>query len=256
MKSGIRKADLTAVSFINARPLVYGIEESPLFDVEYRVPSECAEQLKNKNTDCGLIPVVEYREDYRVVPDICIASEREVASVLLLGDIPLEEMETVRLDQASRTSATLVKLLFSRKYDMDVDFSTGGKKKITGRLVIGDRAVELRNRCDYQYDLAAEWKEWQGLPFVFAFWAYREGNLSVDHIDELKRIRSAGLENIDEIVKHCKNEFDFGEEFLHRYFTSCINYSLDDEKLKAIEVFFELASEENLIPSRPEIRLN
>jgi len=118
-----RRLRLAAVSFLNARPITYGLEQglgADHFELEFELPSRCAARLAQGDIDLALLPTAAYREietaesaatELRAVPGIAITSFGDVRTVLLVGDVPWSQMTHVALDLASRSSAALVRLL-------------------------------------------------------------------------------------------------------------------------------------------------
>ncbi len=246
------KHRIVSVSFLNAKPLVYELEKYNNLSVRHEVPSKCAEILRNREADCGLIPVIEYTKNYSVVPGICISSEKKAASVLLLGNKPITEMKSVSLDPASRTSAALIRVLFHCKYGIEPEFCLQGTQT-DGVLLIGDRALAERNSHPFVYDLAHEWREWQNLPFVFAFWAGWKESLSDDLVVSLTTTRNSGMRNISKIAGMWAENNNEPPAFYADYLTDNINYYLDDQKIKAIRLFYELAQEQGILAEIPEL---
>ena len=121
---------LGAVGYLNARPLVFGLERSPRFDLRFDVPSKCAELLHERRIDVGLIPSIEYLRHpagaapdgaaaYRIVPDLAIASRGPVASVALFTTRPMPDVRSIAMDTSSRTSVALVRVLCARHFRID-----------------------------------------------------------------------------------------------------------------------------------------
>jgi chorismate dehydratase len=207
-------------------------------------PAHIAELLKDGRIDVGLIPVAQLPvlPEFHIVSDYGIAADHDVASVCLFSEVPLEKIETIFLDYQSRSSAALLKILMREFWGItpvlieskDESF----RSKINGTtaaLVIGDRAFEQRRLSTYVYDLAAEWRGFTGLPFVFALW------VSIKPMDKewIKMFNSAnatGLQNLKEIAETQKySAFD-----LSKYFQHHIAYHLTPERLKGLERFLEL----------------
>ena len=101
---------LGAVGYLNARPLVFGLDRSPRFDLRYDLPSECARLLHAGDVDVGLIPSIEYLrgDSYRIVPDLAITSSGPVRSVALFTTRPIGDVRSILMDTSSRTSVALV----------------------------------------------------------------------------------------------------------------------------------------------------
>ena len=170
-----------AVSYINTRPLLFGLRRSGLMDridllEEY--PSKIAAMLLNDEIDVGLVPVavIPQMKEAHIITDYCIGTEGEVASVGLFSEVPIEQVKTVLLDYQSRTSVNLARILLKEYWklspileDATADFRSNINGTTAG-VVIGDRALEQRKISAYTYDLGSAWKAHTGLPFVFAAW--------------------------------------------------------------------------------------
>lgn len=244
------KTTIAAVSYINTKPLTYAFESGELKDLielEFYYPSEVAVKLINNNVDIALLPVealLSLRE-YHIISDFCISTEGEVASVCLFSDVPLENIKTILLDYQSRTSVALLKVLLKDYWKISpelIDASEGYESQIIGTtaaLVIGDRALKLRNKTRHIYDLGTAWKQLTGMPFVFAVWVSNK-KLDDGFIDIFNRANEEGLKNIEKI----SSEIDFPEYNIHYYFTGNISYKLNDGKKAAIAYFLERIKEE------------
>ena len=186
-----RKIKVGAVSYLNTKPLLYGLQHGPIKDeIELMLdyPARLVDMLKTGAIDIGLVPVGALPElgEYHIVSDYCIGTEGEVASVAVFSQVPMDEIETVLLDYQSRTSVKLCKLLFEKHWKKNVRFVDAKDEKYieeikgtTAGLIIGDRALAFRGKSDYIYDLGSGWKEMTGLPFVFAVWVSVSKNMTV-----------------------------------------------------------------------------
>jgi len=169
---------LGAVGYLNARPLVHGLDaRRDLFDVRFDVPSRCATLLHEGATDVGMIPSIEYLrspEPYRIVPELGIVSDGDVASVALFSRVPLAQVRRIGLDTSSRTSAGLTRVLCREAWQIDPEFvnvSPEAAAKVEGidaALLIGDPALFLDHESAglRKIDPGAEWTAATGLPFV------------------------------------------------------------------------------------------
>jgi chorismate dehydratase len=175
------KIRLTAVSYLNTKPLLYGLLNStlaPQLDLELNIPSVCAEKLARGEADLALVPVAVLPEldNPHVISDYCIGTVGAVKTVCIYSDVPIQQVETVYLDHHSRTSVQLTKVLLRDYWSLSpalLPAKEGYIKKIGGRtagLVIGDRTIGLEQQFKYVYDLGAIWMKHTGLPFVFAAW--------------------------------------------------------------------------------------
>ena len=171
-------------------------------------PARIASALLNDEIDIGLVPVAIIPElkEYYIIGDHCIGSESAVASVCLFSEVPLGEIKTVLLDFQSRTSVKLALILMKEFWKIDPVIKNGEAdfrseiKGTTAAVVIGDRALEQRNISTYQYDLGFAWRQFTGLPFVFAAWISNKP-LSVDFISKFNNANDYSLQHISEIVR-------------------------------------------------------
>ena len=198
--------------------------------------------LLNNEIDLGLVPVaiIPKLSEHHIISDYCIGAVKDVASVCLFSEVPLEEIATVILDYQSRTSVALAKILLEKYWKLKVKFvaaTENFREQIKGTIaavVIGDRAFEQRKISAYHYDLAAAWIEFAGLPFVFAAWVANK-NLPESFITQFNEANKIGLQNIDAVV--AENTSPFYD--LKTYYTENISYDLTSEKRKGLEKFLE-----------------
>jgi len=240
-----KKIRIGAVSYLNTKPLIYGFENGMMkeeVDLLIDYPSNIAAMLLNDEIDIGLVPVAvipEMKKQY-IISDYCIGSDGEVASVCLFSEVPLYDIETILLDYQSRTSVALLKLLIKEYWKINVafqnpsgDYQTGISGTTAG-LIIGDRALIQRRKSRFIFDLGAEWKNFTGLPFVFATWVSNK-KLAENFIDEFNEANKFGLNHLDKVVK--ENPFTIFD--LHHYYKVCISFDLDENKKKGLELFLE-----------------
>lgn len=243
-----RKIRIGAVSYLNTKPFLYGLENSPLkneITLTLDYPSNLVKLLKNGQIDLGLVPVgaLPSLGEYHIVSDYCIGTEGEVASVAVFSEVPIEHIETVYLDYQSKTSVLLCKLLFEKHWNKKVTFieatdeSYIGKiKGTTAGLIIGDRALMNIPRFKYVYDLGLGWKSFTGLPFVFAVWVSKSV-MQNEFMKNLNYALQSGLTDLEKVIVR----IDQDPKKLKKYFTENISYYLSQEKLCAIEKFIELS---------------
>ena len=232
------------MSYLNTKPLLYGLQHAPIRDdIELTLdyPSNLVKALKNDQIDIGLLPVAALLDisDYQIVSDYCIGTEGEVASVCVFSEVPLDEIDTVLLDYQSRTSVMLCRILFAKHWKKSVQFINAADEtyidKIKGNvagLVIGDRALKIRDRFTYIYDLGLGWKEMTGMPFVFAVWV-TTSKFQSDVVEKYSNAFQLGINLIPVIV----GQNLFLEYNLFDYFTKNISYSLDSSKIKGLKAF-------------------
>ncbi|HCH36781.1 MAG TPA: hypothetical protein DEU67_02065, partial [Acidobacteria bacterium] len=118
---------LGAVSYLNARPLVHGLDQqTSRFSLRFDVPSRCASLLHDGAVDLGLIPSIEItqRPDYHIVPNVAIASIGRVASVAVFASRPITAVRSIAVDRSSRTSVALLRVLCAQSFDIEPKFVT------------------------------------------------------------------------------------------------------------------------------------
>lgn len=242
------KIKVGAVSYLNTKPLLYGLERSAIkeqIEIVLAYPAQLAQQLRDGLIDMALLPVAALSEieGAQVVSDYGIAADGNVVSVALFSQLPLEEIDTVILDYQSRTSVRLTQLLFREYWKKEVEFLPAGADFIaeikgkTAAVIIGDRALAQLPNFKYNYDLSAAWKQHTGLPFVFAAWVSSK-KLPPDFLQDFNRANAMGLEHLDEIA--LENEVPYYP--LKTYYNDNICYHLDAGKKKGLALFLDKIS--------------
>ncbi len=252
----MRLARLGAVDYLNARPLVYGLElKSHLFSLRFDVPSKCAALLHEGSIDVGMIPSIEYLRgrDYRIVPGLGIISDGPVASVALFTTRPLDAVRSIAADTSSRTSYALLKILCVERFGIDPDFQLmppdpeAMLHRCDAALLIGDPALFLDHERlgANKIDLGDEWKALTHLPFVWAFWAGRRDALLPEAVQALISARDRGVMASDEIAAtYC------GPERAQRgraYLRENIQYMLGSREQAGLIKYYELAEQHGVV---------
>lgn len=240
-----RKIRVGAVSYLNTKPLIYGLEKGMLQDeitLEMDFPANIAGKLLDDSIDIGLVPVaiIPRLRQHHFVADYGICCDGPVASVCLFSEVPVEAITEVLLDYQSRTSVRLARILMKEFWKIDpviTDTRDDFRERITGTtagVVIGDRALEQRSRSRYVYDLGEAWKLMTGLPFVFAGWISNKP-ISTDFIAAFNAANEYGLNRLEEVI----TEHPYPAYDLHKYYTEDIIYKLDTEKMKGLELYLD-----------------
>jgi chorismate dehydratase len=253
---------LGVVSYLNAEPLVYGLDQDPAFDLQRDVPSRVAERLHAGEIDLGMIPSIEYaRGDYAVVPGVAIASRGAVRSVRLLMQRPLPHLRRVALDRSSRTSQALLKVLLRERLGRDPEYvqmppDPGAMlASADAALLIGDPALYL-DLPGETLDLGEEWTRVTGRPFVYAFWAGPLGVVDAASVVRLQEAMRRGVEGISRIAA-AYNGLGAGQAARSEaYLRTNIVYRLGDDELQGLREFYRRASALGLIPRQPELRFH
>lgn len=248
---------LGAVDYLNARPLVYGLElKHHLFSLRFDAPAKCAALLHEGSIDAGMIPTIEYLRgpSYRIVPSVGIISEGAVASVAVFSSRPLDRVKSIAADTSSRTSTALAQVLCYEVFGIEPAFipMAPDVASMLGRcdaaLLIGDAALFLdHDRAGLlKTDLGAEWTTLTGLPFVWAFWAGRPGGLTQEAVEALEGARDGGVEIADALADaYCGPERAAAGR---RYLRENMRYILGEREVEGLKRYYELAEEHELVP--------
>src|SRR5487761_52008 len=205
------KIRLGAVSYLNTKPLIYRLSElAPRAELVLDLPSRLADGLAPSGLDVALIPSIEYFRDpgYAIVSDACIACRGPVMSVKLFSRVPLDEIRTLALDEGSRTSVALVRILLKERFALEPRLeplpigSSVSDSAADAVLVIGDRAMHSPGGpFAAVWDLGDQWVQWAGLPFVFAMWVARPGVELGGLAELLSQARDLGLAHLDVLAE-------------------------------------------------------
>lgn len=253
------KPRVSVVRYLNTVPLVWGMlhgEQQCKYELAFTTPARCADAVRNSEAEIGIIPSIEYQriDGLRIVDGVSIAANSEVKSVLLLSNVPAESVRSVAADNSSRTSVALVRILLEKFYGCRIEMTWADPepdkmlKRSDAALVIGDPALAYRGPAPHVYDLAAEWRKFAGLPFVFAFWAGREDATLGELGEDLRNSRDYGLAHIDEIAAGCAPKYTMRPEEVKVYLTQDIDYNLDEGHRRGLSLFYRLAAEVGVIP--------
>jgi len=255
---------LGAVSYLNARPLVRGLDRWPdRFLVRYDVPSRCAALLHEGAIDLGLIPAIEYLGgDYRIVPDVAVVSDGPVASVALFTRVPVERIRSIALDTSSRSSTTLIRVLCARHFRIDADFAheepdlPAMLARHDAALLIGERALfaDLAGALIEKIDLGAAWRTLTDLPFVYAFWAGTPGILTPEDVERLQEARAAGEHQAHEVAAGFFPDDAMKQQEGARYIRENIRFRLGPREQAGFERFLRLAHEIGVAPAPRPLR--
>ena len=258
----MQRIRLGAVAYLNARPLVYGLERSPLFDLRFDPPSRCAELLHAGEIDVGMIPSIEYNRgsEYRIVPGMAIISSGDVASVALFARKPIDQVRTVAADTSSRTSNGLLRILCAERFGIQPELRPMPPqpermfRECDAALIIGDPALYLDPAAHgvEKIDLGAEWTALTGLPFVWAFWAGRPDVVSPEAVDALAEARDRGVEASDRIAaEYCGPE---RAELGQKYLRENIYYQLREREEAGLRRYYQLAARHGVIDAARDVK--
>jgi chorismate dehydratase len=249
----MEKIRISAVKYANTYPFIWGMRESG-FDktviLETDHPAQCAAKLISGKVDIGLIPVAALPQvkNYHITSDYCIGADGKVRTVMLLSNCPFKHVKTINLDYRSRSSVNLTRVLAKNMWNREFnwvdtsekfDFMNIGADEAV--VLIGDQCFEMASNYDFGMDLAEEWKNYTGLPFVFACWA---ANRELDHkfVSGFNSALKLGVENIHSVAEYFGQSGVIGQKELEDYLKINIDYPLDDRKRQGMNLFLELLS--------------
>lgn len=261
-----------AVSYLNTKPLIEGLEERlgvalNRGSLHLDLPSHLATHLTQGQLDIALIPSVEFfrgPSDWSIVSDACIACRGPVRSVQLLFNRTPSQVQTLALDEGSRTSAALSQVMLFERFGIrpklnplpiTADYH---RCEADAVLIIGDRAMQVDSSQYVEtWDLGEHWWQWTGLPFVFAMWVAGSSGFKQPHqpiIDELEQARDRGLANVHAIAAREATKYHLTSDDCLRYFTQQLHFQLGPDELKGLEKFKRLASKLGLIGEHADLQ--
>jgi len=247
------KLRVCAVSFLNTAPLVWGMLHGPqrgLFDLDFRIPAECADQVASGAADIGIVPSFELtRQDLEVIRGTGIACHGPVRSILLVASRPAAGIRTLAADSSSRTSVALARVILERRYGAEPEVHSHPPDLAAmlhvadAALIIGDPAlrIEVAQGAHHVYDLGAEWVEMTGLPMVFAVWAGRKGTVTPEVSQAFCDSYRYGREHIEEIVASEARGREFPIGLVREYLTRHIVHELGARDYQGMELFLRYA---------------
>ena len=248
-----------AVAYLNAQPLIFSLRRlAPRAEIVVDLPSRLADALADGRLDVAMIPSIEYARHpgCTIVSDACIACDGAARSVKLYSRVPAEQIGTLSLDEGSRTSAALARILLKEQYGLEPaihplpigaavdDISTDAA------VVIGDRGM-LPTKADFDtvWDLGEQWFRWTGLPFVFAMWIARPG-VDLHGLEPvLAAARDDGLTRLAEIARREAPLLGLPEADCLSYLRDHLEFHLGQRQRQGLERFFALAGRHGLAPA-------
>jgi chorismate dehydratase len=281
----VTKLRISIVQYLNTAPLVWGFTNCPLrgkYDLSFTVPSRCAQQLRTGQADVAIIPAIECLriDDLMILPDMAIASKKQVRSLLIIAKKPIDQVKSFALDSSSRSTQTLTRILCAEKWKIAPNFFEAPPdlgamlEQADAALLIGDPALRIAVGIEkdsrpgaqgqtvrqaanlgmtsseflYFYDVVGEWRSLTGLPAVLAVWAARRDIATPEVTADFLASRDFGLSRITEICFDAARDLELPQPTLESYLRHNIDYSLDEENRRGLELYFTYAAKYGLIP--------
>ncbi len=246
------------VNYLNAKPLAWGFlkgHHADLLQPRFHPPARVAELLRTGEIDVGLVPSIEVQRipGLRVLPDLCIAATSEVRSVLLVSQVPVPEIRRVALDENSRTSAALVRILLADGHGLEPEYRQARAdldemlRSADAALLIGDPALRVDRERYLVLDLAAEWRRLTGLPVVFAVWAVRPEVEMAELPFYFKSSLRFALAAFDSLVAETSAALGLGSDLVRSYLSDNLSYFLRSEEIRGLEEYYRRAHRHHLI---------
>ncbi len=263
------------IQFINCFPLFYGlIEKKFLLEVDLIKgnPTDLNRMLAGNLLDLAPISSIAYArnyKDYVLMPDISISAVAEVKSIYLFSKLPIEELDgkKIALTNISATSVALLRIIMAKKYHCSPDYFTSAPElgamlmEAEAALLIGDDALRAKYHHDehlYVYDLGQEWKDYSGLPMVFAVWAIRK-DYADKNLATIKTIKDTftdsirfSLDNIQACAHKAAQWEDFTDDYLIDYFRS-LRFDFDASQREGLLRYYKEAQNMGLIDEVPPL---
>jgi chorismate dehydratase len=257
---------IAASSYLNTAPLIWsfirGAQRDAVELFTDTAPARCAQMLARSEVDAALVPVIEYQQlsDVKVIADVCVGSKNAVRSVVLVTRRNnLKKVERVALDESSRTSVALVKIIFREFLGLEPEWQVAAPdlnsmlRQADAALIIGDPAMRI-SRDQYRvFDLATLWHEFTGLGFVFAMWMLRNDCAETVRRVDFAAARDEGLKNLEAIVAAQTDLLKLSPEEIREYLRTNIVFQIDAEMRRGLNLYFDLARKHQLIPARKEL---
>jgi len=248
---------LGSVSFVNARPLIYGLDALPDVHLTLDVPANLLDGLRASRFDLALLPVIDYQrmEGLAILPAGGIGSDGHTLTVRIFSRTPIDQIKTLACDPDSHTSVALARIVLSRAYNLRPEFIELRRDDAVShdaQLLIGDKVIcEEPHGYPHQLDLGEAWKDLTGMAFVFAAWMGPAEMISAFADETLRRAKRDGLAHVDDIVQQYAVPRGWPADVAREYLTRYLQFDIGERQLEAIGTFHRFAAEEGIIPSPP-----
>ena len=278
------KLRISIVQYLNTAPLVWGFtngSQQGKYDLSFTVPSQCSEDLRAGRADVAIIPAIEYQriDNLVMLPNMAIASKKQVRSLLIISEKPIEQVKRLALDCSSRSTQALTRILCADKWKIAPEFFEATPdleemlEQADAALLIGDPALRISLGIEkdsyagaegeticpgatlgitssellYVYDVVSEWRGLTELPAVLAFWAARRDVATPEVTADFLASRDFGLSHIPEISYDASLELELPTQAIETYLRRNIDFSLDSENRRGLDLYYQHAARLGLI---------
>jgi chorismate dehydratase len=251
---------LGSVSYLNAKPLIHGLDDADDLHLSLDVPAKLIDGLRDGRFDVALLPVIDYQrlDGVRMLTSGGIGCDGPTLTVRLFSRVPINRIAMLACDTHSHTSVALARVILAEAYgvrprfvDLDTD-DPSADPTAEARLLIGDKVVcEEPAGFDHQLDLGEAWQRLTGLPFLFAAWVARGGVALGDLPDRLLAAKRAGLADVDGIVRRFAVPRGWPADLARRYMTTFLKYDVGPRQLEAVRLFHALAFKHGMLGRAP-----
>jgi chorismate dehydratase len=257
---------IAASSYLNTAPLVWSFTHGTrqgAVELVDALPARCAGLLKRREVEAALAPIIEYQRiaDVAVIPDVCVGSREQVRSVVLVTKgADVQDIRRLALDESSRTSAALLKIIFREFIGSEPEWTSRTPDLVPmladndAALIIGDPAMTFARGNLRVFDLAALWREQTGLGFVFAMWMVRDDASSMARRIDFAGARDEGVSLTEDIGEFYEPLLGLTRDDLRTYLRENISFSIDEEMRAGMELYFKLAHKHGIIPAVKALR--
>ncbi len=286
----MQKLRISIVQYLNTAPLVWGFTNGRLagkYDLSFTVPSQCAEALRTGAADIAIIPAIEYQRIPNLValPDLAIAAQNCVRSLLIAAKKPIEQVRSIALDCSSRSTQALTRILAEEHWKITPEFFETEPdlpamlEKADAAMIIGDPALRISIALEKEsavgqqgravcraatlgmasaeilhiYDLVGEWRRFSSLPAVMAVWAARPEVITPEVLSDFAASRNFGMTQITAICLEAARELELPQPALESYLRHNIDFSLGEENRRGLERYFHEAAKLGLIARNKKI---
>ena len=248
------------VSYLNAKPLIAGLDRDSSLTLRFDVPARLAALLDSQEVDAALVPVIDLWQagrQWRVISDACIGCDGETYTVRVFSRVPPARLRRLHVDGDSHTSVALARVIWAEAHQRNLEvlpFDGVDPAQCEGVLLIGDKVVSHNlTEFDIETDLGSAWKSLTGLPFVFAVWAAGHDAVLGDLEATLSAARDAGIASAQSIAEDFGPGMGWPVRLATRYLTSRLKYMLGPRQRQGMARFLELAKKHGLVGAEREL---